>query len=98
MSKQIRQGDVFLFPIEKLPEGVKPEDTKTVAYGEVTGHHHDLVGTAQVYSLENQLFAEVGEDVVITHQEHSQLAVEKGLYEIRIQQEYTPEEIRNVLD
>ena len=101
MSKMIRQGDVLLVPISKLPESVKPEKTITVAYGEVTGHHHDLVavdGKVQIYSLEDQLFARVDGDVVITHQEHDQISVEKGLYEIRIQQEYTPESIRRVLD
>lgn len=99
--KQFRQGDVFFYPIEKLPEGVKLEDTKTVAYGEVTGHHHtfaEVDGIAKVYSLEDQLFAQVQGDVSITHQEHDAIAVEEGLYEIRIQQEYTPQEIRRVMD
>lgn len=99
----IRQGDVLLIPTSKIPEGAKLEkNRKTVAYGEVTGHHHDLVAPVQtdveVYALEDQLFAKVGSDVQITHQEHAALAVDEGLYEIRIQQEYTPQEVRRVLD
>jgi hypothetical protein len=101
MSKMVRQGDVLFVPIERLPEGIKLEQTKTVAYGEQTGHHHTLVevdGKARVFSLENNLFTKVEGDVVITHQEHQELPIAPGLYEIRIQQEYTPEEVRRVLD
>lgn len=100
MGQLIRQGDVLLVPVHRIPEGAKLEKKrKTVAYGEVTGHHHDLVGTeVEIYALEDQLFAKVGQDVQITHQEHSALAVDEGLYEIRIQQEYTPQEVRRVLD
>jgi len=99
--RMIRQGDVLFVPVQQMPDGVKLEDTKTVAYGEVTGHHHTMVevdGKAEVYTLEDQMFAKVEGDVVITHQEHNQLVVEEGIYEIRIQREYTPEDIRRVLD
>jgi hypothetical protein len=100
LGKMVRQGDVLLIPTSKIPDGAKLEKKrKTVAYGEVTGHHHDLVGTdVGIYALEDQLFAKVGSDVQITHQEHAALAVDEGLYEIRIQQEYTPQEVRRVLD
>jgi hypothetical protein len=99
MSKMIRQGDVLMVPVSKIPSGAKLEKgRKTVAWGEVTGHHHDLVGVAEVLTLEDQLFARVEGDTKITHQEHAPLAVEEGLYEIRIQQEYTPQEVRRVLD
>jgi hypothetical protein len=53
---------------------------------------------AEVLTLEDQLFARVEGKTQITHQEHAPLAVEEGLYEIRIQQEYTPQEVRRVLD
>jgi hypothetical protein len=103
MRKQIRQGDVLFVRVDRVPQGAKLEDTKTVAYGEVTGHHHTMVeldtkSKAEVYTLEDQMFAKVLGDVVITHQEHDHLPVAEGIYEIRIQQEYTPEDIRRVLD
>mgnify|MGYP001038820267 CR=1 FL=1 len=101
-GKLVRQGDVLFVPIDRLPEGAKLEKgRKTVAYGEVTGHHHDVVavkGKAEVFSLEDNLFARVEGDVQVTHQEHDTLAIEEGLYEIRIQQEYTPQAVRRVLD
>jgi hypothetical protein len=104
MADMIRQGDVLFVPITKLPKGAKLEkNRKIVAEGEVTGHHHKLVevdrsAKVQVFSLEDALFAQVAGDVVVTHQEHGALAVDEGLYEIRIQQEYTPQEVRRVMD
>lgn len=39
----IRQGDVLLVPVEKLPEGKITKHTElTLAFGEATGHHHTL--------------------------------------------------------
>lgn len=35
------QGDVILRRIEKLPEG--EQSSNTLAYGEITGHHHTIV-------------------------------------------------------
>lgn len=101
LGKMVRQGDVLYVPVDRIPDGAKLEDTKTVAYGEATGHHHTMVevdGKAEVYTLEDQMFAKVEGDVVVTHQEHNELIVEEGIYEIRIQREYTPEDIRRVLD
>ena len=94
----VRQGDVLFVPINKIPEEAVLEKTRTVAYGEVTGHSHDLVGVAEVYSLGDQLFALVGGATKVVHQEHDTIAVEKGLYEIRIQREYIPQSSRRVLD
>lgn len=46
VSKDIRQGDVLLRPIAKLPEGCTPVETKeariVLAHGEVTGHAHAI--------------------------------------------------------
>jgi ribosomal protein L16 Arg81 hydroxylase len=103
LGRMVRQGDVLYIPVDRIPDGAKLEDTKTVAYGEVTGHHHTMVeldtkSKAEVYTLEDQMFAKVLGDVVVTHQEHNELVVEEGIYEIRIQREYTPEDIRRVLD
>jgi len=104
MGEQVRQGDVFFYPIEKLPEGaVFEKGRRIVAEGEATGHHHKLVevdteSRAEIYSLGEQLFAKVQGDVIVSHQEHPALAVDEGLYQIRIEREYTPEEVRRVLD
>jgi len=38
------------------------------------------------------------ESVALTHQEHATIMVPPGVYERRIQREYSPEAIRNVAD
>ena len=104
MGEQVRQGDVFFAPIEKLPKGVVLEKgRRIVAEGDATGHHHKLAeidtdSRAEIFSLEDELFVKVQGSVVVNHQEHSTLAVDEGLYQIRIEREYTPEEVRRVLD
>lgn len=95
----VRQGDVLFVPVDKIPVGAQlDKDRKIVAEGEVTGHHHKLIGEAEVYTLENMLFAKIAGGVLVTHQEHAPIAIEEGLYEVRIQREYTPDKVRWVLD
>jgi len=71
MKNQVRQGDVLFVPIDRIPEGARLEKgRKTVAYGEATGHHHDVVAQntkskAEIYSLEDALFLGVEGDVVV---------------------------------
>jgi len=102
-GSMIRQGDVLLVPVEEIPPEAIPEPRTIVAYGEATGHHHDLQvqdpdAEVQVYALEDKLFAKIEGKVAIVHEEHASLPVEEGMYEVRIQQEYTPERARRVLD
>ncbi len=45
MDKIIRQGDVMLFKVEKLPKGAVEVETQgdvILAFGEVTGHAHRI--------------------------------------------------------
>lgn len=100
---QLRQGDVFLQPITRLPEGARKQRKNGVlAYGEVTGHSHAVAdpAAAEVIEIEGGLYLHVTAEggVPIQHQEHGLIEVPPGDYEVRIQREYTPEEIRNVAD
>jgi hypothetical protein len=102
-SRQLRQGDVLLVPVERLPSGKKKARKNGIlAYGEATGHSHSVADllAAEVYEIENGMYLSVtAEDgVSIVHQEHGPILVPKGKYQIRIQREYSPEEIRNVKD
>jgi len=112
VNQMLRQGDVKILKIDALPEGkMKPaEDEKGVAvlaYGEVTGHKHQISeGQVKFYTREednNNMFAPkflevISEKAILTHEEHFPITLEKGVYEISIQREYFPEEIRNVMD
>ncbi len=111
--KIFRHGDVDGREIESIPSTAKLLDTKTVAYGEVTGHHHTFTGQVLVYQpiegqtikidgedIPVQKYIEVKEDSTLIHQEHNQILVQKGVYAILQEREWNPfeQQIRNVLD
>jgi len=105
-----RQGDVLFTKIDALPKGDrKKRENATVAYGEVTGHSHALAVAdrehAQVFEINGGLYVTVSETGAIgiggatfVHEEHGAVTLPAGNYRVDIQQEYTPEGIRNVLD
>jgi hypothetical protein len=102
---QFRQGDVFLRRVDSLPEGLEvvPRDRGRVvlAYGEVTGHAHaitDADATLYVDEATGQRYLLAKEGVDLVHEEHSTIAVDRGVYEVVGQREYAPGEIRRVAD
>jgi hypothetical protein len=102
-NKVYRQGDVLICRVDKIPDGLIKTKRVTLAFGEVTGHHHTIESGAVGYAEkdENGLasFFEVTKDVAtLTHQEHEAIELPKGTYESSIQVEYTPQAIRRVAD
>jgi hypothetical protein len=109
-GKWSRQGDVKIKMISSLPEGTKTDakdkGVAVLAYGEVTGHKHQVIeGQVNFYTIEDSInmfspkYLEViSETAIVVHEEHTQIPLVKGIYEISIQREYSPEEIRNVAD
>jgi hypothetical protein len=109
-GKFARQGDVKIKMISVIPEGmrkdVKENSEAVLAHGEVTGHKHKVsqgevnfftVGDSQ--NMFSPKYLEVISDkAIVVHDEHTEIVLNKGFYEVTIQREYTPEEIRNVLD
>jgi hypothetical protein len=96
-----RQGDVFLVAVARLPTTGRVERRHVLAEGEVTGHAHRLGDPAsgQVFSVNGELFLEVtAENATIVHEEHGPLTLPRGGYAVRIQREYSPQEIRRGLD
>jgi hypothetical protein len=106
----VRQGDVLFIPIGKLPFGERVKRANgTVAYGEVTGHSHRLadLATADVFEIGDGLFVQVSAEGIsiggnpgatFVHEEHGPANLSPGNYQIRIQREYAPDAIRNVID
>lgn len=62
------QGDVPILRLAALPAGTKPTQTRIVAYGETTGHHHEVVGVCERYEVETTLAGQLfkGLAVVVT--------------------------------
>jgi hypothetical protein len=108
--KMIRQGDVGIFPIATLPMNAKRQDLPrpdlVLAYGEVTGHAHRILAPHKVsmWHAGEQRYIVVegdaaGKGATLTHEEHGPQVLEPGVYQVKIQREYTlGGEIRNVAD
>ena len=109
----IEQGDVLLYEVDRLPDGLKPkkankESLAIFAFGEATGHHHSAVidETGEVPNIElfedsdGVLWCRVNEETIITHQEHDVVTLSPGFYHSRIVQEYDhlADEVRSVQD
>lgn len=100
----IRQGDVLLKPATKAQaKGANKvkvaEGRVTLAHGEVTGHAHTMTGAvAEFATQDGQRLIFVEAPTPLVHQEHDAIEVKPGWYWIVRQQEYSPEEIRDVAD
>lgn len=102
---QIRQGDVLLVPVDKLPVGaveVTIEGDIVLKYGEATGHAHriaDARGKVRVWDAGAERFLQVIETASLRHEEHGAIDIVPGLYHIPDQVEWTDEdELRVVAD
>ena len=111
---QVRQGDILIERIAKIPSNITPRVTPEnekgraiLAYGEVTGHAHEIESPelATLSEIQDAMRALVPDyalklsaDTAVVHQEHGRIELPKGLYRVRRQREYAPEAIRNVAD
>lgn len=96
-----RQGDVFVVAVSALPTDAREERRPILAEGEITGHAHRIQdpSAARVFAHGSNLYLEVlAESATVVHEEHGPITLPRGGYEIRIQREYHPQEIRRVVD
>lgn len=101
---QYRQGDVFIKQVRSIPktaERKEQNDRIVLAYGEVTGHAHaihDLEAVDVFVTADGRTYLKAKDEATVRHEEHGGIALPAGNYEVTIQREYSPEEIRNVMD
>ena len=105
MEKIVRQGDVMLFKVAKLPKGAVEVETKgdvILAFGEVTGHAHRIKQTekpsARIYDFGAERYLQITETVALQHEEHSAIMLDKGIYRQAFQFEEKRAEIQRVAD
>ena len=95
-----RQGDILLKSIKQFPDNLKPKNL-ILAYGETTGHCHQFMDSniVAVYDLSQQQYVEVFDDAELFHEEHDNLIIPQGKYEVRRQREIDlANEVRRVVD
>ncbi len=95
----IVQGDVFLVPCN-IPKDAKKLEHRTLAYGEVSGHHHTATAPAELYEKDGTMYLKTIKKVKVKHQEHKPIEITEGEWKIGIVKEVDPftEEIRKVRD
>lgn len=100
-----RQGDVLLRKLEQAPSNLKPITTTgrvVLAHGISTGHDHSMVRSAAADYTDDEgrtiilVAAEGG--ALLEHQEHTAITIPQGVYHHVKQREFSPTNIRNVLD
>lgn len=99
--KYYQQGDVILKPCE-LPAGAKEIQDPVLAYGEATGHKHQLHGDGfRVYeSPSKRKHLRIVKTVALRHEEHNPVDIPPGDYVVEGVREYDhfEEESRLVVD
>lgn len=95
-----QQGDVLIIKVSEIKG--KKLNHLILATGEATGHNHVITeGEAELYEEEGKLYLKVNsENAILTHQEHKEINLPKGNYEIDRVKEYDHflEESRRVND
>ena len=89
----IRHGDIPLYVLDKLPEGVKEiknNGSFVLAEGETTGHKHVITAERlQVFqSADGRYYLKVEGKSSVGHQEHKTITVLPGIYEVGKEREY----------
>lgn len=92
--KKYRHGDVNLEKIEAISTDFKKVNRTALAYGEVTGHSHQVLpktkeDTVEVYENEKgELAVKVNGVAILTHEEHKTIEIPTGIYKINNEREW----------
>lgn len=101
-KKKYRHGDVSLHETIKLPAKKKELQDKILAYGTATGHSHRFISTAFIkrFSVGEDFYLQVLKKSIVTHEEHGDMPIPKGIYQQRIELEYdyAEQQMRTVVD
>ena len=103
---QYRHGDVLLVMIDALPKLVEfiEVGNKVLAEGEATNHFHRLIMDTNARVIvdppNENMYVTVprGVPAILTHEEHGDIELGKGVYKVIRQTEYTPQGVRQVSD
>lgn len=87
-----RQGDVLLKKIDELPKNKRKLKTDIIVRGEATGHAHKIRIGILFSSWEDgpHLYIKASKGAKVVHEEHEEIDLEQGIYEVIRQREYDP--------
>ncbi|CAA9277538.1 MAG: hypothetical protein AVDCRST_MAG77-3611 [uncultured Chloroflexi bacterium] len=96
-----RHGDVLIAATAEVPAEARRRPTAVLVWGEITGHSHRVAEpeTAMLYELDGVMYLRVvAPSARVVHEEHHPITLPQGTYRVWTQREYTPREIRRVVD
>lgn len=95
MSLLFRHGDVLVGAVETVPADAKEAAGLVLAYGELTGHAHQIAerdGRAKLLRTASETFLAVDPPgATLVHEEHAPIALPPGMYRVWRQREYVRE-------
>jgi hypothetical protein len=101
----LRQGDLLIQEVKKIPAGARALTGLILAAGAATGQRHRIkerkAGRAYAGGSPGKqgLFLEVtADEATLVHPEHDSIALKKGIYRIWRQREYTEQGNQYVID
>jgi hypothetical protein len=91
----VRQGDLLLKKVEKLPKRARTVKSDVILEGEATGHVHRIMD-GELFrfwsqSSGEQLFVKADKGAMLVHEEHAAIELDPGIYEVIRQREYDPD-------
>jgi len=104
INGMVRQGDVLVVPSKNATGDEQKRDADgslTLARGEVTGHRHRFIGDGVALLDSPKVKVRhltVVAPIALLHEEHKEIRVSPGRYDLPSQYEYTPSELTRVAD
>ena len=96
-----RHGDVMIAAVKTVPADAVRRPSAVLARGEATGHSHRMAEGSEVdlFDHDGTGYLDVrGDSATLVHDEHKAITLPRGLYRFWIQREYSPKEIRRIID
>jgi hypothetical protein len=96
-----RHGDVILQAVSSVPVNASRKPSAVLARGEATGHSHRIAdpSSVSIYDDGGTGYLEVLADrAMLVHDEHKPIELPHGIYRFWQQREYSPAEIRTIID
>ena len=96
-----RHGDVIIIKVNAVPADATPRPSAVLARGEATGHSHRIADPSGVQLFEHDgvgYLSVTAESARLVHDEHHPIDLPRGFYRFWQQREYTPKEIRTIID
>ena len=92
---QARQGDIFFKVVKELPKNIQKKTDAILAYGEVTGHSHQIttpISDCESYVDENgDIYVRSQNPILVGHDEHNTITLPANEWIcVSRQREYDP--------